>query len=100
MSIILKGIDMPEDGGTIILKIKGSKIYQEYPSRYKFQPTRIKNAEAIQIPKKHGRLKDFDADGVHPVIVDGEYMVRVDDLDEIPTILESEGNDGPNIKGD
>ena len=61
MSIILKGIDLPEDGGTIVLKIKGSKIYQEYPSRYKFQPTRIKDAKAIQIPKNHGRLIDADA---------------------------------------
>jgi len=89
MSLILKGVDLPEEGETLILKIKDSKIYREYP-KYKFQPTRIKDAEAIQIPKKHGRLKDFDADGVHPVIVDGEYMVRVDDLDELPTILEAE----------
>jgi len=89
MSLILKGVDLPEEGETLILKIKDSKIYREYP-KYKFQPTRIKDAEAIQIPKKHGRLKDFDADGVHPVIVDGVYMVRVDDLDEIPTILEAE----------
>ena len=89
MSFIVKGIDLPEEGETLILKIKDSKIYREYP-KYKFQPTRIKDAEAIQIPKKHGRLKDFDADGVHPVIVDGEYMVRVDDLDELPTILEAE----------
>jgi len=89
MSVILKGVNLPEEGKTLILKIKGSKIYQEYP-KHKFQPTRIKDAEAIQIPKRHGRLKDFDADGVHPVIVDGEYMVRVDDLDEISTILEAE----------
>ena len=60
MSLILKGIDLPKDGETIVLKIKGSKIYQEYPSRYKFQPTRIKDAKAIQIPKDHGRLIDAD----------------------------------------
>jgi hypothetical protein len=84
MSIILKGIDLPEEGKQITLAIfpDGDIVSYKY-----WLP---KDSQAIQIPKKHGRLKDFDADGVHPVIVDGEYMVRVDDLDEIPTILEAE----------
>ena len=57
MSLMLKGVDMPEKGETLILKIKDSRIYREYP-RYKFQPTRIKDAQAIQIPKDHGNIKD------------------------------------------
>jgi len=81
MSIIIKGIDLP-NSGQIELIIK--------PHGKVFSKTKGISAEAIQIPKKHGRLKDFDADGVHPIIVDGEYMVRVDDLDELPTILEAE----------
>lgn len=87
MSIILKGIDIEKYSQAIIIHPSG-KVYK-YDGDW-----RIDNNspyQAIQIPKKHGRLKDFDADGVHPVIVDGEYMVRVDDLDEIPTILEAEG---------
>lgn len=99
MSLILKGIDMSEDGGTIVLKIKGSKIYREYP-RYKFQPTRVKDAEAIQIPKGHGRLidadkimKDLEEWKLNPNN-DDEAVVFVNHFQGIirtePTILEAE----------
>ena len=82
MSFIVKGIDLPKDKTIVI----------HYANRYgEMETVYVDENDIIQIPKKHGRLKDFDADGVHPVIVDGEYMVRVDDLDEIPTILEAEG---------
>ena len=84
MSLILKGIDIPKKG-TIKLEIEPNgtvwaegKDWQSYTE------------SAIQIPKGHGRLKDFDGDGIHPVIVDGVYMVKVDDLNEMPTILEAE----------
>ena len=113
MTIMLKGIDLPEDGGTIVLKIKGSKIYQEYPSRYKFQPTRIKDAKVIQIPKDHGDIKDvrniikkFDenialakakptemyADAFLDDALEwsAEYITIKDDIDNAPTILEAE----------
>ena len=82
MSIIIKGVDLPEKGETLILKIKGSRIYQEYP-RYKFQPTRIKDAEAIQIPNPHGDL--IDRKQVFT------YSHRdVKNLEEVPVILEGE----------
>ena len=84
MSLILQGIDIPKKG-TIKLEIEPNgtvwaegKDWQSYTE------------SAIQIPKGHGRLKDFDGDGIHPVIVDGVYMVKVDDLNEMPTILEAE----------
>ena len=81
MSFIVKGIDLPKDKTIVI----------HYANRYgEMETVYVDESNIIQIPKRHGRLKDFDADGVHPVIVDGEYMVRVDDLDEIPTILEAE----------
>lgn len=82
MSLMLKGIDMPEKGETLILKIKDSRIYREYP-RYKFQPTRIKDAEAIQIPQDHGDIIDVSKALVNETI-DGYYEITA------PTILEAE----------
>lgn len=82
MSIILKGINLPKEGEIINVRI--------YPNGEVWDDYELYPRQAIQIPKGHGRLKDFDADGVHSVIVDGVYMVKVDDLDEIPTILEAE----------
>ena len=82
MSLLLKGIDLPSKGETIILKIKDSRIYREYP-RYKFQPTRIKDAEAIQIPKDHGNIID-ESKAVVTETIDGYYEITA------PTILEEE----------
>jgi hypothetical protein len=88
MSLILKGVNLPEETNYLRLAIVRSGRDNEVLVFDDITNTLI--GEAIQISNPHGRLKDFDADGVHPVIVDGEYMVRVDDLDEIPTILEAE----------
>ena len=103
MSLILKGIDLPEDGGTIVLKIKGSKIYQEYPSRYKFQPTRIKDAKAIQIPKEHGDIKDINTflkDKSLCEYIENDvfnkkygYWIGMGAIYNAPTILEAEGEE-------
>lgn len=92
MSLMLKGIDLPEDGGTIVIKIKGSKIYREYP-RYKFQPTRCKDAKAIQIPKDHGNIID-ESKAVVTETIDGYYEITA------PTILESEEKNESNIRKD
>lgn len=103
MSLMLKGIDMPEKGETLILKIKDSRIYREYP-RYKFQPTRIKDAQAIQIPKGHGRLIDADAletvfkdmakcewnQKAFPISWAYAFEDTIDEIDNAPTILEAE----------
>ena len=96
MSLILKGIDLPKHCEAVEVKfcISDIDVYRyTYVEGHRdvsavFTGEELDNI--VQIPKGHGRLKDFDADGVHPVIVDGEYMVRVDDLDELPTILEAE----------
>ena len=54
MSLILKGIDMPKEGEKITLAIfhDGDIVSYKY-----WLP---KDAEAIQIPKGHGRLIDAD----------------------------------------
>ena len=82
MSLILKGIDMLKETDGLSITFHSQDGVTE---------THILDVtQAIQIPKGHGRLKDFDGDGIHPVIVDGVYMVKVDDLNEMPTILEAE----------
>lgn len=55
MSIILKGIDLPKEGEEITLAIfhDGDIVSYKY-----WLP---KEAEAIQIPKDHGRLIDMRA---------------------------------------
>lgn len=52
MSIILKGIDMPNSGQIEIIIRPHGKV---------FSKTRGISADAIQIPKDHGRLIDADA---------------------------------------
>ena len=55
MSIILKGIDMPTNGETLVVGIYGDgNVSIEYskPLVLAIEP----NAEAIQIPKDHGIL--------------------------------------------
>lgn len=54
MSILIKGIDMPKDGDRIYLLIEGDKCFNA------LDPIQTL-AEAIQIPKGHGRLIDADA---------------------------------------
>lgn len=94
MSIILKGIDMPKEGEWLEVIIKPTKEVIADTIRYGDNALlKTEYDSVIQVPKGHGRLKDFDGDGIHPIIVDGVYMVKVDDLDEMPTILESEEND-------
>ena len=88
MSIILKGIDMPEkenqmymmelyaDGHCSVAKIEDGECYElTIPSE----------TEAIQIPKGHGRLIDADT-----VDTWGWEKPCEDKLDNAPTILEAE----------
>lgn len=59
MSIILKGIDMPTNGEILIVGIYGDgyvSVEHSKPLVLAIEP----NAQAIQIPKGHGRLIDMD----------------------------------------
>lgn len=89
MSFIVKGIDLPKEDEVMVITVWGDdKDGTAFISNK--EPSIVVPINAIQIPKPHGRLKDFDGNGVHPIIVDGEYMVKVDDLGKMPTILEAE----------
>ena len=92
MSIILKGIDLPNSGQIEIIIRPHGKV---------FSKTRGISAEAIQIPKGHGRLIDADLlkdtvrDSVPaytigvkiPTFGDTQIMSAIDVM---PTILEAE----------
>lgn len=57
MSVILEGIDLPTNGETLIVGIYGNgNVSIEYskPLALAIEP----NAQAIQIPKEHGDIKD------------------------------------------
>ena len=100
MSFIVKGIDLPKDGegngcrflivdcfGTVIDDVTGQIV-----------------AEAIQIPKDHGRLIDADAletvfkdmakcewnQKVFPISWAYAFEDTIDEIDNAPTILEAE----------
>ena len=100
MSIILKGIDLPTNGDTLIVGIFGSglvSIEHSKPLVLAIEPS----AEAVQIPKDHGRLIDADLfkDTVKDSVPAYEIGVKIptygdmDIMDKIgfmPTILEAE----------
>ena len=58
MSLILKGIDLPEKNKSLYIRIFNRKIEIVHMlNAYEVEHT---NAEAIQVPKDHGRLIDGD----------------------------------------
>lgn len=85
MSLILKGIDLP-NSGQIELTIR--------PHGKVFSNTKGISAEAIQIPKDHGRLIDGDELVKHlrkdPLFDLVERYGVSDVIESRPTILETE----------
>ena len=59
MSFIVKGIDMPKEGELHLIITKNGIIYgAEYPNKIKHAYPLNLEAQAIQIPKGHGRVID------------------------------------------
>lgn len=79
MSIILKGIDLPNSGQIELIIRPHGKVLSK---------TRGISAEAIQIPKGHGRLIDWDAFNNKLDIQYAEGRGKA----LAPTILEKEGS--------
>lgn len=97
MSIILKGIDMPE---------KGEFIHVLITSNGNFGIISDKNVDigfrkAIQIPKGHGRLVDADElkESIEEVDRPSGYTALVH-IQYAPTILEAEETDEFDIERD
>jgi len=90
MSIILKGIDLPKGEGLLTVS-----IYNGFISVYTVTPkdTVIEHkAQAIQIPKDHGRLIDMRAlfEDLNKYQI--EYNADINKvISDAPTILEAEG---------
>ena len=84
MSIILKGIDLPEEGQRLkIIVCHNGKIFID-------KRTYSEEAEAIQIPKGHGRIGDLDElqKAIRTDIMGGLNYERF--IEDAPTILEAE----------
>ena len=103
MSIILKGIDLPKDKDCINLSIySNGDVYEQMDNGFYI----IINAEAIQIPKDHGKIADITKYKKENAMQDDTcegcpneakciyYTYTKEDicewLDGIPTILEAE----------
>ena len=89
MSVIVKGMEMPERCGACFLRVGGCKqrIYMEQRPKY---------CPLVEIPTPHGRLivektiteiRYHDADGYH--IVNGEQLCELEI--DAPTVIEAEG---------
>ena len=81
MSILIKGMEMPERCGACFLRVGGCKqrIYMEQPPKY---------CPLVEIPTPHGRLIDADAIQDYNVETFGQRLLIIDTA---PTVIEAEG---------
>ena len=89
MSILIKGIDLPEKNKGLYVHIFNGKAEIVHPlDACEVEHT---NAEAIQIPKGHGRLIDADElkESIEDVDRPSGYTALVH-IEYAPTILEAE----------
>lgn len=89
MSIILKGIDMPEDvhGKTVLDEIR--LIFSNANTRYSIL---LDKDDIVEIPTPHGRI--IDEDEIYEQPHCGECNdATLDAIDNAPTILEAEETD-------
>lgn len=95
MSVLIKGMKMPEDCFSCPLKEEGfCNITNAYAVRIN---ERNSDCPLVEIPETHGRLIDadelkdqypHDSDWEYPVNTN-EYVVQT--INEAPTIIEAEG---------
>lgn len=91
MSFIVKGIDLPEEGQRLKITVcHNGKIFIDKQIYYE-------EAEAIQIPKGHGRLIDEKKVENERYYIHEPYysypVIRWGSLHRVPTILEAEGEE-------
>ena len=81
MSILIKGMEMPERCGACFLRVDGCKqrIYMEQRPKY---------CPLVEIPTPHGRLIDADAIQDYNVETFGQRLLIIDTA---PTVIEAEG---------
>ena len=94
MSVLIKGMDMPESCGkcdfnvsSLYCKRTRSEIDRDYEHR-----ERLSDCPISALPDKHGRLIDADALEPDADYDDGEYWAySVTQVCNAPTVIEAEG---------
>lgn len=87
MSIYIDGMDMPEEGGKIIIAADGSIWVNAWPTRGYM---RVENAKAVPVPP-HGRL--IDADALAAVAGKRMGIINIGHIDDAPTVIEADGEE-------
>ena len=89
MSIILKGIDLPETNEIRMIAINsnGEAFFNTVKDG---ETSKSEKAEAIQIPTPHGRLIDRDDIYIGRWDIDSDLAEQIQNA---PTILEAEGEE-------
>ena len=87
MSVLIRGMEMPERCGACFLRVGGCKqrIYMEQRPKY---------CPLVEIPTPHGRLIDADKLNIHYISpVDGFCVMGVteEDIELADTVIEAEG---------
>ena len=106
MSLILKEINLPKEGNSIIIEVFpcGSCSVMKVEKGECHELEIVSDVQAIQIPKGHGRLIDGDAlktifknmakcewnQKVSPISWAYAFEDTIDEIEDAPTILEAE----------
>lgn len=83
--ILIRGMEMPKEGGKILIAADGSVWVNAWPTRGYM---RMENVYAVPLPEGHGRLGDLDAlaercDSPH-------WCVWLNEIQDAPTIVPAE----------
>lgn len=89
MSILIKGMEMPKEGGEICIFADGSIWVNEWSMR---RYMRLENAKAIPVPP-HGDLIDRGAllDAMFKLVDEETFMAFQQAVNDAPTVIEAEG---------
>lgn len=89
MGVFIKGMEMPKHGDVLVVREYNGKTYIKHEGHVGFE------GRIIEVKEPHGRLKDVDRieyENVYFEDVGESYeMVGKDDIDELPTVIEAEG---------
>lgn len=94
MSVLIKDMEMPEDGAVLVVKHDDDgKAYIKYAGMMGY------HMELVELPEKHGRLIDADKlKEEFPKDTDWEYPVNTncyvcESIENAPTVIEAEGEE-------
>lgn len=87
MSILIKGLDLPHNGGYIEIRLRDDRAEVEV------QEFTFEDFEIVEVPTPHGRLIDADRLSIQRGNYDtyNDYSETFDMIDDAPTVIEAEG---------